>query len=62
MIAVMHNDPRPVIRGTAAWSLGKIGTPEAYDAIKVAMEEEQDEQVLYEMQKGLDFQQEISVK
>ncbi|WP_449354140.1 tRNA epoxyqueuosine(34) reductase QueG [Virgibacillus natechei] len=62
MIAVMNNDPRPVIRGTAAWSLGKIGTSEAYEAINIAMEKEQDEQVLYEMQKGLDFQQEISVK
>ncbi|UJL47517.1 tRNA epoxyqueuosine(34) reductase QueG [Virgibacillus sp. NKC19-16] len=62
MITVMNNDPRPVIRGTAAWSLGKIGTPEAYDAITAAMEKEQDEQVLYEMQKGMDFQQEIPVK
>lgn len=24
IIEVMKNDPRPVIRGTAAWSLGKI--------------------------------------
>lgn len=62
MIAVMKHDPRPVIRGTAAWSLGKIGTSEAYEAINIAMEEEKDEQVLYEMQKGLDFQQQISVK
>ncbi|GAB3060934.1 tRNA epoxyqueuosine(34) reductase QueG [Virgibacillus ainsalahensis] len=57
MIAVMNHDPRPVIRGTAAWSLGKIGTEEAYIAIESAMEKEQDSQVLYEMQKGLDFQE-----
>jgi len=60
--AVMKNDPRPVIRGTAAWSLGKIGTNEALKAIKEAMEHEQDEQVLYEMHKGLDFQKETVKK
>ncbi|MFZ3577372.1 tRNA epoxyqueuosine(34) reductase QueG [Virgibacillus sp. DJP39] len=62
LIQVMINDPRPVIRGTAAWSLGKIGTPEAFAAIKSAVETEQDEQVRYEMQKGLDFQTELTAK
>lgn len=57
VIAVMENDPRPVIRGTAAWSLGKIGTDDAFEAIHVAMENEKDEQVLFEMRKGLDFQE-----
>ncbi|WP_067724917.1 tRNA epoxyqueuosine(34) reductase QueG [Oceanobacillus damuensis] len=56
MIHVMENDPRPVIRGTAAWSLGKIGTKEAFSAIQAAIEKETDEQVLYEMKKGLEFQ------
>ncbi|WP_010529815.1 tRNA epoxyqueuosine(34) reductase QueG [Lentibacillus jeotgali] len=55
MIAVMKNDPRPVIRGTAAWSLGKIGTREAFLAIESAIEKERDEQVLAEMEKGLAF-------
>ncbi|RYG71743.1 tRNA epoxyqueuosine(34) reductase QueG [Lentibacillus lipolyticus] len=55
MIAVMNNDPRPVIRGTAAWSLGKIGTEEAFAAIREAMDKETDEQVLTEMEKGLAF-------
>ncbi|WP_010650211.1 tRNA epoxyqueuosine(34) reductase QueG [Oceanobacillus massiliensis] len=58
---VMNNDPRPVIRGTAAWSLGKIGTEEAYHAIEAAMEKEIDEQVLYEMEKGLAFQKTSAV-
>ena len=62
MIAVMNHDPRPVIRGTAAWALGKIGTDEAFDSIKAAMEKEKDEQVLYEMEKGLGFQKQLSVK
>lgn len=53
---VMKEDPRPVIRGTAAWSLGKIATREAHEAIKEAMQTEEDEQVLYEMEKGLEFE------
>lgn len=60
IINVMKNDPRPVIRGTAAWSLGKIGTEEAYSAIRDAMEKETDEQVLYEMEKGLEFKNNLS--
>ena len=56
MIKVMKEDPRPVIRGTAAWSLGKIGTPEAYEAIREAMKTEEDDRVLYEMEKGLEFE------
>src|SRR5690606_9875470 len=43
IIEVMKSDPRPVIRGTAAWSLGKIGTKEAFEAIKEAMKAERDE-------------------
>ncbi|MGX4670230.1 tRNA epoxyqueuosine(34) reductase QueG [Cerasibacillus sp. JNUCC 74] len=62
IIDVMRNDPRPVIRGTAAWSLGKIGTDEAFQAIKEAMEAEEDEQVLYEMEKGLAFQHQHAKK
>ncbi|MFD1445948.1 tRNA epoxyqueuosine(34) reductase QueG [Oceanobacillus profundus] len=55
MISVMKEDPRPVIRGTAAWALGKIGTVEAFRAIEAAMENEKDDQVLFEMEKGLEF-------
>ncbi|HAM79971.1 tRNA epoxyqueuosine(34) reductase QueG [Ornithinibacillus bavariensis] len=57
LIQVMKNDPRPVIRGTAAWSLGKIGTEEAFIAIENAMELEKDKDVLYEMEKGLAFRE-----
>ncbi|HLS08327.1 tRNA epoxyqueuosine(34) reductase QueG [Lentibacillus sp.] len=60
IIAVMNEDLRPVIRGTAAWSLGKIGTDKAFSAIEAAMEKENDEQVLAEMEKGLAFKQEAS--
>ncbi|MEA0564326.1 tRNA epoxyqueuosine(34) reductase QueG [Lysinibacillus irui] len=57
LIGLLKNDDRPVIRGTAAWALGKIGGEQA----KVALEEadliEQDEDVLAEINKGLQFLQ-----
>lgn len=56
LVFLMENDPRPVIRGTAAYSLGKIGTSRCYDAIVEAMGKEQDEEVREEMEKGLAFQ------
>lgn len=56
LIAVMNDDVRPEIRGTAAWSLGKIGTEEAFAAIQEAKSHEKDERVLFEMEKGLNNQ------
>src|SRR5690625_5565978 len=53
LIAVMNDDVRPMIRGTAAWSLGKIGTKKAFQAIETAIEKETDERVRFEMEKGL---------
>ncbi|CAM3787662.1 tRNA epoxyqueuosine(34) reductase QueG [Mesobacillus thioparans] len=60
LIAVMKNDPRPVLRGTAAWALGKIGGSEAKDALTLAVAKEEDEEVLLEIRKGLDFFKEDS--
>lgn len=62
LIEVMKNDPRPVIRGTAAWSLGKIGTPEAFISIEKAMEIEKDGDVRFEMEKGLAFREVQPIK
>lgn len=42
---VLLNDPRPELRGTAAWSLGRIGGEEAMDIMKKALAGEQDEKV-----------------
>ncbi|HEX7063523.1 MAG TPA: tRNA epoxyqueuosine(34) reductase QueG [Bacillales bacterium] len=50
---LIENDPRPVIRGTAAWALGKIGGEEAGPVLKSAQNREKDEQVLAEIGKGL---------
>lgn len=56
LIKLMNTDPRPVIRGTAAWALGKIGSDKGFKAIATAMPKEKDEDVLTEMKKGLAFQ------
>lgn len=46
-------DVRPAIRGTAAWSLGKIGSDEAFNILSQALEKEEDEQVIYEIEAAL---------
>jgi len=55
LIAVLENDVRPVIRGTAAWALGKIGTDEAADALTAMLAKEKDERVVVEIKKGLEI-------
>ncbi|HET7628900.1 MAG TPA: tRNA epoxyqueuosine(34) reductase QueG [Bacillales bacterium] len=55
LIALLKNDPRPVIRGTAAWALGKIGGNAAEKALKSAQTEEKDEQVVSEIEKGMEM-------
>lgn len=50
---VIKEDPRPVMRGTAAWSLGKIATSDAIEALKRAKNKEKDQDVLAEIDKGL---------
>jgi len=55
LIQVMEKDPRPVLRGTAAWALGKIGGTMAMDALVTAKQKEVDEEVLDEINKGLSF-------
>ncbi|MCU6712323.1 tRNA epoxyqueuosine(34) reductase QueG [Paenibacillus sp. J5C_2022] len=42
LIRVLDEDPRPVLRGTAAWSLGRIGGAEAEAALRQAVEREED--------------------
>lgn len=49
---LLEHDPREVIRGTAAWALGKIGGEEAAAALKRAQEREESPEVLEEVRKG----------
>ncbi len=55
LIKVMKEDVRPVIRGTSAWALGKIGGPEAKQALLEQHSTEKDEEVLLEINKGLEL-------
>jgi epoxyqueuosine reductase len=53
LIIVLKEDVRPEIRGTAAWSLGKIGGEKAKEALLTAKAIEKDEEVQKEIEKGL---------
>ncbi|SMO93098.1 epoxyqueuosine reductase [Melghirimyces algeriensis] len=53
LIHLLENDPRPVIRGTAAWALGRIGGSEAEEALYRVKEKESNEQVMVEIEKAL---------
>ena len=55
LVSVMTEDPRPVLRGTAAWALGKIGGGNAFDSLNKAAANEKDAEVLNEIAKGLEF-------
>ncbi|WP_144525848.1 tRNA epoxyqueuosine(34) reductase QueG [Bacillus pumilus] len=57
LIDLMHKDPRPVIRGTAAWAIGKIGDEELLPELEKALERESDEEAKQEMVKGIDLLQ-----
>lgn len=51
---LVMKDPRPVIRGTAAWALGQIGTSEGIEAVGIALREEEDPEVRIEMEKVME--------
>ncbi|MCY9674208.1 tRNA epoxyqueuosine(34) reductase QueG [Bacillus pumilus] len=57
LIDLMHKDPRPVIRGTAAWAIGKIGDVELLPELEKAIERENDEEAKQEIVKGMDLLQ-----
>lgn len=50
---VLKDDPRPVIRGTAAWALGRIGTEKAKEVLLTAREKVKDDEVLNEIELAL---------
>lgn len=53
LLGLIENDPRPVIRGTAAWAIGKIGDLETLQSLKAHQATEQDPDVLKELEKGI---------
>lgn len=50
---VLRGDPRPELRGTAAWSLGRIGGREALEALRAAAALEQEPEALAMVQDAL---------
>ncbi|RFU61980.1 tRNA epoxyqueuosine(34) reductase QueG [Peribacillus glennii] len=53
LIKVLKEDSRPVIRGTAAWAIGKIGGADAEPELQHALDRETDVEVLNEIKKGI---------
>jgi epoxyqueuosine reductase len=56
LIGLLLKDERPVIRGTAAWAIGKLGTTEGKEALYLALETEKEQEVIDEIHKGLAFE------
>lgn len=50
---LLKNDPRPVIRGTAAWAIGKIGGDEAERVLRECLAMEKEELVYKEMETAI---------
>ncbi|PIC69554.1 tRNA epoxyqueuosine(34) reductase QueG [Sporosarcina sp. P16b] len=52
---LIKEDPRPMIRGTAAWALGEIGTTEGLEVLKEVLLIEEDEFVVSEITKAMEL-------
>ncbi|MED0678200.1 tRNA epoxyqueuosine(34) reductase QueG [Aneurinibacillus thermoaerophilus] len=59
LIEIMTNDERPVMRGTAAWALGRIGGDAAITALKKAKTREKVKTVLREIEKALSLTENV---
>ncbi|MDR7001646.1 tRNA epoxyqueuosine(34) reductase QueG [Neobacillus niacini] len=55
LVEVLQNEQSPVMKGTAAWALGKIGGERAFAALEEAKKNETDGEVQQEIEKGLRF-------
>ncbi|HEY8449709.1 MAG TPA: tRNA epoxyqueuosine(34) reductase QueG [Bacillota bacterium] len=59
---LLYDDVRPVIRGAAAWAIGRIGGDEAVRLLRQALEREQDAEVVAEIRRGLDLAQGVAAE
>jgi len=53
LLGVLENESSSVLKETAAWALGKIGSQEAVEALEKAAEKEDDLEVKSEIEKSL---------
>ena len=53
LIETLKNDQEPLVRGHAAWALGRIGNQQARYALETALSYEHDPYVLEEIHSGL---------
>lgn len=53
LASMLQEDARPVIRGTIAWALGKIGGEEAGQSLEHARQTEKDEMVMNEIESAI---------
>lgn len=53
LISILTSDPRPVMRGTAAWALGELPSPEGNEALQAIIKTETEEMVLHEIEAAL---------
>jgi epoxyqueuosine reductase len=54
LIESLRRDPHPMVRGHAAWALGRIGSPGALQALQERCAIESDEEVLAEIRAALE--------
>jgi epoxyqueuosine reductase len=54
LAGALHSDPSALVRGHAAWALGRIGSPQAYAALRIARTSEADGTVLEEIDSALE--------
>jgi epoxyqueuosine reductase len=53
LLALLENETSSVLKETAAWALGKIGSPEAVEALEKAAAKEDDLEVKSEIENSL---------
>jgi epoxyqueuosine reductase len=54
LIETLRAEPEPLVRGHAAWALGRIGGSEAHAALETALASEQDESAIQEIRCALE--------
>ncbi|WP_307394963.1 tRNA epoxyqueuosine(34) reductase QueG [Bacillus horti] len=54
LVELLFHDPRPVLRGTAAWALAKIGGEKAHKSLQEAKDKEKDQKAYQEIINALE--------